>query len=327
MPFSPSDWPEYAHRFVIRGLAEGFAVERVAASDGARLIAYRSRTRHPKTVVMVAPPGMPFLLMAPLAVQLSRTYNILSWEVRGAPFLGLESGPPETAGVDRLADDLLDLLAWSNVSDPHILTASGGAFTVGCAVSYKGLRPASLAMMGPNGIAKGTRDTPYKSVFIPLLLAASDPETGGDDRICHAVMRLAGGRRHHSEIERQAQQLFLLNFNSVAAIKQYGVMIRAFIEGLNAPRPRHPADWSAVFDLVGRLAPVLIQHSQDDDVVDVGESQEAASRNPAVQLMVSEAGGHLAMFTRSAAMADLVASFLESVAGLEGAKRPVEVVS
>jgi pimeloyl-ACP methyl ester carboxylesterase len=260
----------------------------VRACDGYPLYVYEMG-RAASTIVIANAVGLPFLLLGKVAQLLSAHYRVVSWEPRGAPFLGDCAPNFSLTPIDH-ARDLRDVLTAIGVRNYHLVGWCSGAYVITLAIKLFRLSPRSMFLIAPSGIGTSTVRNQYREVLLPILLKIASVTNAKTDQLCRFIRETM----HWNDSDRTSVRFRLtsLNYRDANTTRAYAKQMKMFFDALVADGSPMAIDRFALFDQACTSTPTAIIHCLDDEFVPCEESVAAARRNSSVRLAVRRSGGH-----------------------------------
>jgi nucleoside-diphosphate-sugar epimerase/pimeloyl-ACP methyl ester carboxylesterase len=275
-----------------QGSQAGFERLQLRARDGVDLCVFRLGAAELPPLLLVNGYGMPADFMLPLALRLSSTFRVYTWESRWVPTL---SHPFQPGGCDVQVhvDDLADILARYRLSDlPLVAWGSGSHISLAALAEHKQqLRCAVLLEPGVTLAQPTIQHTRYEVGLRTLL-----PKIAGSFRMAETYCELIYGARHGNVEERQRLSsiiastdpylLYLssLPYRSPEALYRYANMMTGLF--------RRPCD-----EWLRRIEqPVLVRVSEDNQLAhpDIGRAVSSKLAHGTLESVAT--GGHFSHF-------------------------------
>jgi pimeloyl-ACP methyl ester carboxylesterase len=304
---APAYWEQFSAELPSGGVRTGT----ITASDSLPLRAFE--LGHPDTppLVILNPLGTPFLLLLPFARHLASRYRVVSWELRGSPFLE-EGRISQSVGIERQAADLAEVTQALGIRRFHLLTWCIGATIAAWAKSTLPLELMSVSTLAPSRVSDLTYPSRVQTVLLPLLERIIQADDAGNDVTYLCELVRTGAAEGHARIGsgRLLQELTCVNLRTAASIVTFAGLLRDF----NASMRRCVGSDATVrlFVELQKSAPSFLLHCRDDHVVDYRCSVEVAEKSRSCQLRLYPKGGHFVPFLMPEQVAGDVLAFLQS---------------
>lgn len=298
--------PRYWSGFTDIASPGHFTASVVAASDGLSLRTYEWGHGNPQHILLVAPIGVPFLLMSRLASSLGTKFHVVGWEARGAGYLD-EDCSVRSVDVARQALDLKEILEYATIEQFHVVAWCTGANVVSWLAARHGITPQTVSFIAPSNIGVSQTETPFNSMFVPLIRSLSEADERKAAFAFKTLRYVAAASQPKTSDEAVVKRLTALNFGSLEAARHYARLLTEFSAA---------SDQCTFFaryfdDLCGRV-PSLVIHCMDDDVVSWSAVVDAVDRSKRSRFVVYPSGGHYVTYCSGDQVAYEIMSFLKN---------------
>ena len=307
------DAPSYWSRYKDLSNTQNIHVAKHAASDGCPIFVVEIGSKERADLVLVNPPGTPFLLMSRLGLLLGTRYRVTSWENRGSPYLDVDIGEVNSAeiSIERLAIDFCEILRAREISRPHVVAHCGGLSFILRACAESGVELSSLSLISPPpSISSVRHPTAFDAQFAPQLGALAQASSDTFDEILRSLKLFVSGPQLKRQDERTLVSLCRESNRTDQLWRDFAIMWNSFWPVLDEEKlEQNRAMDLQLMAAVGKVIPVSIFQPRDDPVVDYRCSIEAAVRNLS-KMILYPTGGHFLPYRQPALLARDIFSFL-----------------
>jgi pimeloyl-ACP methyl ester carboxylesterase len=303
----PSAPPTYWEEFFADLPLDIVRPSKVRASDSLSLQVYEMGAPDAPVVVIANPLGTSFLLMLPVARLLATEYRVVSWELRGSPFLD-DGAVALSVGLERHAADLAEVTRALGINRFHLLTWCNGGLIAAWAKSTL-----PLGLLSVSSIALSLVTQPSDNAFLHTLRRITESYEADNDvlDLCKLVRFGSVDGLARVGTSRLMQELACLSLKTPSSIITYAQLLRDFDESVT--RCVGPDAISDLFVELQRAVPSLLLHCLDDHVADYRSTLEVTEKARSCQLHLYPKGGHFVPFLMPERIAADVLTFISTL--------------